>query len=138
GAGAGDRGDAIPIALGAAVACGLFLYFLGIGSRSGDVFSTLLGARTTSLAVLAGAAWFARVPLRHPPMTLALVALIGAADLSASGLFAFATHHGLLAIVSVLGSLYPIVTVLLAHLLLGERITSIQRVGVVCALAGVG
>ena len=41
------------------------------------------------------------------------------------------------AIVSVLGSVYPVATVLLAHVVLGERITWVQRAGVVCALTGV-
>ena len=45
--------------------------------------------------------------------------------------------RGLLAVVSLLGSLFPIVTVLPAHLVLHERITGIQRLGVAVALAGV-
>jgi drug/metabolite transporter (DMT)-like permease len=65
------------------------------------------------------------------------VAAVGLADVSANALFAFASGHGLLALVSVLGSLYPIVTVLLAHLLLGERLTRAQQTGVAVALAGV-
>ena len=50
---------------------------------------------------------------------------------------ALASQRGLLAVVSVLGSLFPIVTVLLAHIVLHERITGIQRLGVAVALAGV-
>jgi drug/metabolite transporter (DMT)-like permease len=55
----------------------------------------------------------------------------------ANALFAFASGRGLLALVSVLGSLYPIATVLLAHVLLGERLTRAQKLGVGVALAGV-
>jgi drug/metabolite transporter (DMT)-like permease len=65
------------------------------------------------------------------------VAAVGLADVSANALFAVASTHGLLALVSVLGSLYPIVTVLLAHVLLGERLTRAQRAGVALALGGV-
>lgn len=72
-----------------------------------------------------------------PRASLAAVAAVGAADVSANALFAFASGHGLLAIVSVLGSLYPVVTVLLAHVLLGERLTRPQQVGVGIALVGV-
>jgi drug/metabolite transporter (DMT)-like permease len=39
--------------------------------------------------------------------------------------------------VSVLGSLYPVVTVLLARVFLGERVRRVQEVGIVAALAGV-
>jgi len=48
-----------------------------------------------------------------------------------------ASARGYLSIVSVLGSLYPIATVLAAYALLGERINPVQRVGVALALAGV-
>ena len=63
--------------------------------------------------------------------------LVGLGDVSAHALFALASHHGLIAVVSVLGSLFPIVTVVLAHLVLHERIFHVQRVGVAIALIGV-
>jgi drug/metabolite transporter (DMT)-like permease len=43
----------------------------------------------------------------------------------------------LLALVAVLGSLYPVVTVILAHAILGERLTRKQKAGIGIALAGV-
>jgi drug/metabolite transporter (DMT)-like permease len=52
-------------------------------------------------------------------------------------LFAVATTKSLLSLVAVLGQLYPVVTVLLARILLGERLTRGQAVGVVGAFAGV-
>ena len=78
-----------------------------------------------------------RSSLRLPRASLAAVAAVGLADVSANALFAFASGHGLLSLVSVLGSQYPVVTVLLAHVLLGERLTRAQRVGVLVTLAGV-
>ena len=48
-----------------------------------------------------------------------------------------ATRHGLLSIVSVAASLYPLVTVLLARSLLGERVHRVQEAGILTALAGV-
>jgi drug/metabolite transporter (DMT)-like permease len=65
------------------------------------------------------------------------VAAVGLADVSANALFAVASSRGLLSLVAVLGSLYPVVTVLLAHVLLGERLTRAQQLGVAVALAGV-
>ena len=63
--------------------------------------------------------------------------MIGVLDLGANGLYALATQEGLLSVVSVLGSLYPAVTVVLARIVLAERIARVQQVGVVLALAGV-
>ena len=112
---AGDRGDA----------------------GEGDALSTLFGARVGSLGLLVALAFARRAPLRLPRASLGAVALVGVADVSANALFAFASGRGLLALVSVLGSLYPVVTVLLAHVVLGERLTRAQQIGVTVALAGV-
>jgi drug/metabolite transporter (DMT)-like permease len=125
------------LAIVAAGALGLFVYFLGLGSRQGDAISTLFGARVGSLGLLVSLALVRRASVRVPRATLPAVALVGLADVSANGLFAYASGHGLLALVSVLGSLYPVVTVILAHLLLGERLTRAQQAGVAIALAGV-
>jgi drug/metabolite transporter (DMT)-like permease len=132
-----ERARAVVIAVGAAVAIGVFVYFLGRGGQSGSALSTLLGARIVSVFLLGIAAVAGRAPLRQPRLTVAQIGAVGLADVTANGLFAIAANHGLLAIVSVLGSVYPVATVLLAHVLLGERITWMQRWGVVCALTGV-
>jgi drug/metabolite transporter (DMT)-like permease len=132
-----ERARAVVLALVAAVSLGLFVYFLGLGSREGDALSTLLGARVGSLGLLVVLALGVRAPLGVPRKWLLPVAAVGFADVSANVLFALASGHGLLALVSVLGSLYPVVTVLLAHVLLGERLTGLQKLGVGAALAGV-
>jgi uncharacterized membrane protein len=132
-----DRSRAIVLAVVAACALGLFVYFLGLGSREGDALSTLFGARIGSLSALCALALIRRAPLRLPRLDLPAVAAVGIADVTANALFAFAASHGLLSLVAVLGSLYPIVTVLLAHVLLGERLTRSQQAGVALALAGV-
>lgn len=78
-----------------------------------------------------------RLPRDFRPHLGALVA-VGILDTAGNALFAGAAEaHGLLSIASVLGSLYPVVTVLLARTLLGERVQRSQNVGVVVALAGV-
>jgi drug/metabolite transporter (DMT)-like permease len=67
----------------------------------------------------------------------ALIA-IGFLDTGGNALYAGASSaHGLLSVVSVLASLYPVVTVLLARLMLGERVQRTQDAGVVLVLAGV-
>jgi drug/metabolite transporter (DMT)-like permease len=125
------------LAVLAALALGGFVYFLGLGSREGDALSALFGARVGSLALLLALAFGRGATLRVPRSSRAAVAAVGLADVSANALFAVASGHGLLALVSVLGSLYPVVTVLLAHVLLGERLTRAQQAGVAVALAGV-
>jgi drug/metabolite transporter (DMT)-like permease len=131
------RGRAVLVAVASAVALGFFVYFLGKGGQAGSAYSTLLGARVVSLGLLGVAVAVARTPLRQPPRLLAWVAVAGVADVCANALFAFAAGHALLAVAAVLGSVYPVATVVLAYLLLGERITPLQRVGVLLALAGV-
>ena len=134
---AAERAQAILLAVAAAGALGLFVYFLGVGSREGSALSTLVGARVGSLACLLALALGRRAPLRLGWRAAAPVAAVGLVDVGANALFAAASTHGLLALVSVLGSLYPVTTVLLAQLVLGERLTRVQVGGVGVALAGV-
>ncbi len=132
-----ERADAVVLALAAAVALGGFVYFLGLGSREGSALSTLVGARVGSLSLLLSLTLVRGAPLALGRRSLAVVAAIGLCDVSANALFALASGHGLLALVSVLGSLYPVMTVVLAHVLLGERLTPTQVGGVALALTGV-
>jgi len=136
-AGTRERARAVVLALVAAGALGAFTYFLGLGSREGSPLSTLVGARVGSLTLLFALAFARGAPLVVARSSLPAVAAIGLCDAAANALFALASGHGLLALVAVLGSLYPVVTVLLAHLVLGERLTAPQLGGVGVALAGV-
>ena len=61
----------------------------------------------------------------------------GVLDVSATGLYGVAQTLGSLSVVSVVGSLYPITTVLLARGVLGERLRRVQALGVALALTGV-
>jgi drug/metabolite transporter (DMT)-like permease len=84
------------------------------------------------LLVLARPATF--VPHLRAP---GLLPLAGTIDVSASLLFALASRQGLLPVVSVLASLYPVVTVLLARALLAERLSRGQAAGAALTLVGV-
>jgi drug/metabolite transporter (DMT)-like permease len=69
---------------------------------------------------------------------LVALAAIGLLDTGGNTLFAAASSsHGLLSVVSVLASLYPAVTVLLARFVLRERVERTQDLGVLVTLAGV-
>lgn len=65
-----------------------------------------------------------------------LIAWAGLADTGANATFLFATQHGDLAVVSVLSSLYPLSTVLLARVILGDRMSPRQFAGLAAAIAG--
>ena len=101
-------------------------------------FWALVVARSASVLVVAAAVAVLRPAIAVPPGRLPALALIGALDVSANALYAWASTEGLLSLVAVLGSLYPVVTVLLARAVLAERVRPIQDVGIVAALLGVG
>ena len=84
----------------------------------------------------------AAVAIRRPPLALPrrqvpILALIGIGDMLGNLLFAAASTSGLVSITSVLASLYPIVTVVLARLVLRERVARSQEAGIALTLAGV-
>lgn len=62
---------------------------------------------------------------------------VGAGDVAANGAFAWSSTLGLLSVTAVLGSLYPVATLLLARIVLKERLTRLQLFGVGGALCGI-
>jgi EamA domain-containing membrane protein RarD len=69
---------------------------------------------------------------------LGLIALTGAFDTASNVTFLYATNSGSLTIVAVLSSLYPIATVLLARVVLSERMTRVQLAGFASAIVATG
>ena len=90
-----------------------------------------------SLSFLVALALVRHDSLRIDRRWLVPIAAIGLCDVSANAFFALASGHGLISLVAVLGSLAPVMTVFLAHLILGERLTRLQLAGVGAALAGI-
>jgi drug/metabolite transporter (DMT)-like permease len=129
--------SSILLAVLAAGGIGGYLFCIGHAARGGHTLEALLGGRTGSLSLLILASLVSSRSMRVPRSALLAVAAIGLLDTSANALFAAATQHGYLSIVSVLGSVYPIITVLLAQIVLRERLTAVQAAGVVTALVGV-
>ncbi|NQU37535.1 MAG: EamA family transporter, partial [Actinobacteria bacterium] len=120
----------------AALMFGIFLVCLAIGSES-SVLMTMTAQRATSVIIVVSVALIARTVGGLRRSDTPLLAVIGLLDVSANLLFGLAATLGLLALVAVLGSLYPVVTVMLAWIILGERLKASQYVGVVLALVGV-
>ena len=135
--GAPTNRASIGLALVAAAGFGTFFVGIDKASATAEVPWVIVVQRGCSLVLLLAAALVARPSLPRDRTSVAALGVIGLLDLGANGLYALATTKGLLSVVSVLGSLYPAVTVVLARLVLAERIARIQEVGVVLALAGV-
>ena len=135
--GAPPNRAAVGLALVAAAGFGTFFVGIDRASATADVPWVILVQRCCSLALLALATLAVRPELPRDPGSIALLGLIGVLDLGANGLYALATTEGLLSVVAVLGSLYPAVTVVLARLVLAERVSRPQEVGVALTLAGV-
>jgi drug/metabolite transporter (DMT)-like permease len=140
-AGRAEPGPVFAMALGSALGFGLFYVFVDAGTAvpGGAPLWVIAGARAGSLLVLSTIAlvgW--RSGLRWPGRRIGPVALVGLADTGANLLFAYAATTGNLAVVGVLGSLYPVATVILARWVLGERLSGGQNAGVILALSGVG
>jgi drug/metabolite transporter (DMT)-like permease len=159
-----DARAAIRLAVLAAVAIGLSLVFLDKAAEH-DSLTGVAAARAVSAPALAAALLWMRARGRtarasavvavgaHPPVVvaetapvapapvdlrlLAGLAMIGLLDTAANAAFAIATTGGLLSLVAVLGGLFPVVTVALAYIVLGERLARPQRIGVVLALVGI-
>jgi len=131
-----EASTSVTLALVAALGFGLF--FVGLRSAaSASVPWAMLVARASAIPLVALAMLASRAPLRPAAAGLPALAVVGLLDVSANGLYALATRHGLLSVVSVLGSLYPVITVLLARLVLHERVGRTQEAGIVTVLAGV-
>jgi drug/metabolite transporter (DMT)-like permease len=98
---------------------------------------TLLVQRMASVAALAGPALASGGLNGMRPRELATAGALGLFDISANAAFAVATTVGLLSLTAILGSLYPVVTALLARVVLQERLRGVQIAGTAVVLAGV-
>ncbi len=152
----------IGLALIAAACFGCFVVALDASSEASPLWA-VVASRMTSVSLVSVAAVIALAPkpsarlfvmdkasevrlrvdkrenapvFRVPRDDLGPLVLIGLLDVAASNLFAFATTLGLLSQVGVLGSLYPVVTILLARIVLRERLDAMQRAGTIGVLAG--
>lgn len=126
----------VTLACVAAVGFGLALFAIDRGARS-SVLHTLWGMRLVSVVIFCVAGLVLRSAGGVATRDVPLLGAIGFADLLANALFAVASSRGLVSVASVLGSIYPVVTVVLARAVLKERLRLVQKAGVALTLAGV-
>jgi len=127
---------AVVLALVAAVAMGLVLVGYDATARY-DALWAMLGGRISSAAVFTAVFLVLRPHVEMRRSALPFIVAVGLLDTGANGLFALATTQGYLSLVSVLGAVYPVVTVLLAYGLLRERIARYQIAGAAGTLVGI-
>lgn len=146
----GDAGRRpLLLALVAAVGFGVALLFIAYGSRSSAVMTLVtmrassvlvlgLALRATALAPFRGADGWRRGGGQAGRLRgFALIAAVGCGDVLANLTYGIASTGDLISVIAVLGSLYPVATVLLARGLDHERLVRVQQLGVGAALAGV-
>jgi drug/metabolite transporter (DMT)-like permease len=122
-----------------------FLAGLGFGSffilisrvSHGEIFWPLAAARLASFLFLLAVILVRRQEIIPKKSVLPLVFLAGALDVAGNVFFVLATHAGRLDVAAILSSLYPAVTVLLASIILKERVTRIQTIGIFIALVAI-
>lgn len=120
----------------AALGFGVALFAIDRGARA-SLLHLLWGMRLTSCIGYAALALAVRSVGGIGRRDLPVLAAIGAGDLLANALFGLASSSGLVSIAAVLGSLYPVATILLARYYLHERLARIQLVGVGLAMLGI-
>jgi drug/metabolite transporter (DMT)-like permease len=130
------RTSGLRLALASGVAIGLF--FLSLARTSADAgLWPMLVARVVSVTLFAAFVLIRRQSVRMPRSVAVIVLIGGGLDMLANVLYLLASRLGPLSVVVTLSSLYPASTVLLARVVLGERLSGRQTIGICCALVAV-
>ena len=130
--------SARPLLLAGAAALGFGgMYVLMAEGSQHDALMTMTGMKVTSVVIFAVVLVAVRSVGGAGRRDVLPIVVIGVFDAGANVTFGVATTTGLLSTTSVLGSLYPVVTAILAAIFLRERLRAVQYAGVAAALAGV-
>ena len=126
----------LPIAIASGIAIGIFLVFLKHTGPSAGLWP-LIAARVVSVAFFTMAGLVLREKLMPRRESMPIVIGGGALDILANILYLLAVRRGLLSIVATLTSLYPASTIILARIVLRERLRLLQQAGVACAAVAI-
>jgi drug/metabolite transporter (DMT)-like permease len=136
---AGDTGRRSGVEFGLLAGFGIGLFNTTIAQvTDGLVFGPLAILRTTEALTVVVVVLLTRSGWRVGRPLWFAVLLIGVLDMGGNGAFILATQSGSLAVAAVLSSLYPVTTILLALVLLRERMTAQHAVGVAAAVVAIG
>ncbi len=131
-----DARTGVPIAIASGIAIGIFLVCLQRTGPSAGLWP-LVPARIVSVSFIAAAGLLAREKLLPRRESWPIIVGGGALDMVANVLYLVAVRQGPLAIVATLTSLYPAGTILLARIVLAERLRLVQQAGVACAVLAI-
>lgn len=124
------------LALGAAAGFGTALTFMSIGSESSALMTMTMMRATTFIVTITLVIKYRSVG-NFEKSEFPILIFIGVSDFLANLLLGAATNFGLVSLVMVLGSLYPVMTALLAFKFLNERLHRVQYIGIGLAVIGV-
>jgi len=140
---ASSHGDQAPVirstvlkAVAAGLGFGAFFVCFGKASTAAGMWP-LLGARVGSITILSTLAVLRRADLRLAPPAVRPTMVAGVFDVTANGTLLWAITRGPVSTIGVLSSLYPAATVLLARMVLRERLARVQIAGIGAAAAAV-
>jgi uncharacterized membrane protein len=133
---AADVAKGLRVALGSGVAIGFFFVTLGETSTAAGLWP-LAVSRAVSIALFTTMAVATGQALVVPRAAMVPAIACGGLDMLANALYLVAVRQGQLSLVATLASLYPASTVLLARVILGERLGSWQQLGVAAAVAAI-
>jgi drug/metabolite transporter (DMT)-like permease len=133
---AADLRRTVLLAAASAACFGVFLWAIAPASSSGVFWGALLSRFSLVTSLVGGALLMGRA-LRVPAADVPRTALPGVLLFGGTLMYAAATQQGLLSVVSVIATMFPVVTVTLAFVFLHERPSRTQWVGIAAALLGV-
>jgi len=125
------------VGLALVAAAGFGAFWVGVDASADESVPWAVAAvRSTAVAIALTAVLLTSTSLRAPAPLLLVIVGVGLFDTGANVAVAAASTEGAIGIVAVLSALYPVVTVVLARLVLGERLSASRRAGGVLALGG--
>jgi drug/metabolite transporter (DMT)-like permease len=131
-----DRPAGVRLGLAAGIGLGLFNVFAARFS-AGLVFGPLVIVRVAEALAVGAIILVARRSWRLPRSVVPLAIVVGAGDMAGNAFFVLAAQAGRLDVASVLSSLYPVTTIVLAAILLRDRVTRIHGLGIAAAAAAI-
>jgi drug/metabolite transporter (DMT)-like permease len=134
----GQHRHAVVVGLGLAAGAGFGMFFIGLNEAGSvtDLWPIVISQVAAMVTVTCVAA--STRDLHLPPRgARRLSVMTGAIGATGTTMFFLSTHHGLLAVTAVITALYPAMTILLARVLSGERLTALRIIGLSLAAASV-